>query len=143
MTRDLRSPAKSGGYKTIRKRLSSIQPSPENALIYDGIDPDDGDHPDNARLDQSIRAAGLHEPLIVTADGYLVSGHRRYGSLKRIGQVVVPCRVLDLRRDSMTRDEFLALLRDHNRQRYKSVAEQVRETMVDIDPEEALANLRS
>jgi hypothetical protein len=129
-------------YRTIRKRLSSIRPSPENALIYDGIDPDDGAHPDNARLDQSIRAAGLHEPLIVTADGYLVSGHRRYGSLKRIGQVTAPCRVLDLRRDSMTRDEFLALLRDHNRQRYKSVAEQVRETMVDLDPEEAIGNLR-
>jgi hypothetical protein len=37
----------------------------------------------------------------------------------------------------MTTDDYIALLRDHNRQRTKTVAEQVREELVDIDPEEA------
>ena len=42
----------------------------------------------------------------------------------------------------MTRDEYVALLRDHNRQRYKSAAEQVREELVDLDPAEAHGRLR-
>src|SRR5262249_50276395 len=37
---------------------------------------------------------------------------------------------------------FLVLLRDHNRQRNKTVAEQVREELVDINPEEAHRHLR-
>ena len=42
----------------------------------------------------------------------------------------------------MSTDAYIALLRDHNRQRYKSVAEQVREELVDINPAEAHARLR-
>jgi hypothetical protein len=42
----------------------------------------------------------------------------------------------------MSRDEYVALLRAWNHQRPKSVAEQVREELVDIDPEMAHRKLR-
>ena len=41
----------------------------------------------------------------------------------------------------MSRDEYIALLRDCNRQREKTVAEAIREELVDIDPDEAVRNL--
>lgn len=127
-------------YKVTRKRVSSLKPSPENLKLYKLVEEDDSEI---VKLAESIRKCGLHEPLVVTADGYIVSGHRRHAALLRIGQVVVTCRVLAVRRDSMNSDDYIALLRDHNRQRIKSVAEQVREELVDIDPEQALQNLRT
>jgi hypothetical protein len=42
----------------------------------------------------------------------------------------------------MTTDEYVALLRAYNHQRNKTVAEQVREELLDIDPEEAHRRLR-
>lgn len=127
-------------YRVTRKRLSSIRPAPENAEIYGVVDPEDAEV---RKLADSIAEQGLHEPLIVTEDGYLVSGHRRYTALKLIGQQVAPCRVLPVRWDSMPTDEFLKLLREHNRQRYKSVAQQVREELIDIRPDDAYRALKT
>lgn len=125
-------------YRTVRKRVASLVPSPENAQLYRPIDANDEEI---VKLAASIKKHGLQEPLILTADNFIVSGHRRYTALRRSGQVVAPCRVLSVRRDSMTTDEYVALLREHNRQRNKSVAEQVREELVDIDSEQAMKNL--
>jgi hypothetical protein len=122
----------------VRKRVASLRPSPENADLYrppeDDLDID--------KLAESIRKYGLQEPLVTTLDRYIVSGHRRHEALTRIGQVWCDCRVLAVRRNAMTRDGYVALLREHNRQRNKTVAEQVREELVDIDPDQAHANLR-
>jgi hypothetical protein len=85
---------------------------------------------------------GLQEPLVVTLDNYIVSGHRRHAALERLGRVWAPCRVVPVHRQSMTTDEYVTLLREHNRQRNKTVAEQVREELVDIDPEQAYQRLR-
>jgi hypothetical protein len=126
-------------YKIVRKRVSSLKPSPENIRLYRAIDSND---PDNIRLDKSIRTRGLQEPLVITLDNFIVSGNRRHASLLRIGQRIAPCRVLDIRHDSMSTDEILALLREHNVQRNKDAAEQVREQMVDIDPTQAHEKLR-
>jgi hypothetical protein len=126
-------------YRTVRKRLSAIRMSPENREIYRLVDPED---PEVLKLAESIRTEGLHEPLIVTEDGYIVSGHRRFMALCIIHQVVVPCRVLPVRRDAMSHDDYLALLRDHNRQRYKDVAEQVREELIDVNRDDAHQALR-
>ena len=126
-------------YRTVRKRVASLKPSPENELLYRRVSTSD---PEIGELAESIKREGLHNPLIITEDGFIVSGHRRYAALVRIGQVLVPCRVLNRRREDMTRDEFVALLRDHNRQRHKSAAEQIRETLVDVDPTEACKRLR-
>src|SRR5207244_2853200 len=66
-----------------------------------------------------------------------------HAAMKAIRQVVAPCRVLGVRYAALSTEERIALLRDHNRQRYKNVAEQVRETLIDIDidKEKAYQNL--
>jgi ParB-like chromosome segregation protein Spo0J len=123
--------------RIVRKRVPSLKPSPENELLYRSL----ADDPDIGKLAASIRKNGC-DPLVLTADGYIVSGHRRHAALLRIGQEFVRCRVLPQRRDSMTTEEHVALLRAYNHQRDKTVAEQVREELVDIDPEEAHRRLR-
>jgi hypothetical protein len=128
----------SSSQKFVRKRVSSLKPSPENLSLYRPIDPND---PEIAKLASAIKRNGC-DPLIVTLDNYLVSGHRRHVALNLNGQTFVSCRVLPVRRDSMTADEYLALLRNFNQQRHKSVAEQVREELIDIDPAEAHLKLR-
>ena len=125
-------------FRIVRKRVASLKPSPENEQLYRRV----ADDPDLPNLVKSIQAKGLLQPLIVTADSYLVSGHCRHAALMRIGQVFCPCRVLPLRRDEITKDQYIALLREHNRQRNKTVAEQVREELIDIDPEQAHQRLR-
>jgi hypothetical protein len=121
----------------VRKRVTSLRPSPENTTLYRPAD----DDPDIERLAESIRKNGLLEPLVVTADRYIVSGHRRHAALRRLNWKFVSCRVLNVRRDSLTTDAYVALLRDHNRQRNKTVAEQVREEVVDIDTKAAYQRL--
>ena len=101
-----------------------------------------GDDPDIEALAESIKKYGLNEVLTVTSDNYIVSGHRRHASLERIGQTFAPCRVLPVRRDSMTANEYVALLREHNRQRNKTVAEQVREELVDVNPDDCYRDLQ-
>lgn len=129
---------KTESYRTVRKRLSSIKPSPENGDLYRDPTAD----PDIAALAESIEKRGLQEPLILTADNFIISGHRRYTAMKLNGQVIAPCRVAPVRRADMSTDEFVALLREHNRQRRKSVTEQMREAMLDQDPIGAYATLR-
>jgi hypothetical protein len=121
-------------YKIVRKRRTSIRPSPENLSLYNAINRDD---PEIVQLAESIKKHGLQEPLKVTQEGYIVSGHRRFVALEVIGQLVIPCHVLPIRRNEMTKDDFVALLREHNRQRRKTVAEEMREELIDIDPAEA------
>jgi hypothetical protein len=122
----------------VRKRVSSLKPSPENSQLYRSV----YDDPDLDALAESIKKNGLQEPLVVTLDNYIVSGHRRHAALQRIEQAFATCRVLAVRRACMTTDEYIALVREHNRQRNKTVAEQVREELVDVDPEEAHRHLR-
>jgi hypothetical protein len=121
------------GADYVRKRVESLKPSPENGQLYRPS----WDDPDLDALAESIRKNGLREPLVITTDKFIVSGHRRHAALRWIKQVFCLCRVLPVRRRDMTTSEYVALLRDHNRQRNKTVAEQVREELVDVSPEEA------
>ncbi len=121
------------GYTTKRIRVSSLKPSPENPVIYRTTYGD----PDLDKLTESIRTHGLQQQPVVTADNYIVSGHRRHAALTRLKKQWVTCRVMPKKRSDFTADEFARLLIAHNEQRHKSVAEQVREELVNIDPAEA------
>jgi hypothetical protein len=123
--------------RIVRKRVASLKPSPENRLLYRDIDPED---PEIVGLAKAIQKNGC-DALVVTLDNYVASGHRRLAALKRIGRVFVPCRVLPIRRCDLSTDDYVALLRAYNQQRHKSVAEQVREELIDINPEEAYRQL--
>ena len=117
-----------------RLPLWQIKPSPENDKLYRPPHPGD---PDDAALAKSIKEHGLHEPIVVTLDYWIVSGHRRYLGCKLAGLRIVPVTCLDKRRDEYSDDEFVRLLREHNRQRIKTADEVLREELVTINPDEA------
>ena len=126
------------GHDRISERpIDQIRPSPENAKLYRPVDRND---PDVKALAKSIREHGLQEPLVVTRDGWIISGHRRHVAARLAGLKTVPCRVHPIRREG-DRDQFVKLLREFNRQRVKSFDEKLREEVVSVNPEEAYRSL--
>jgi hypothetical protein len=113
--------------------LNEITPSPDNAQLYKPVTPDDEA---TIELAESIRERGILEPLKISADGYVISGHRRLCAAVIAGLTKVPCRVDEVRRGhgEQASDEFLNLLREHNRQRVKTRDELLREAIVSVDP---------
>jgi hypothetical protein len=116
--------------------IQLIKPSPENDKLYRPVDPAD---PEIRALAKSIKAHGVKEPLVITQDHFILSGHRRYVAAKLAGLIEVPCRYEDITRDD---PRFLPLLREYNRQREKTDAEKLREEVVSANPEEAYRALR-
>jgi len=119
--------------------LDEIRPSPENNTLYRPVDPDD---PEIIALTESIEKHGIQEPLVVTRDGWIVSGHRRHAAATLANLAEVPCKVLDFDKED-DHDRFMQLLRECNRQRTKSFDEKLREEVVSADPEEAYVALVS
>jgi len=111
--------------------ISQINKSPENDKLYKPVDHSD---PEIRRLVESIKENGLMQPIVLTADGFILSGHRRLEACKLAGLTHVPCV-----RDPISHDDpnFLTRLREHNRQRVKSFDEVVREQILDVNQEEA------
>lgn len=122
----------------IRSRsIGRIRPSPENERLYRPVDPTDSEV---VALAQSIRNHGIQEPLVVTQDGWILSGHRRHVAARLAGLKAVPCRFYPMRRDADP-DRFVLLLREFNRQRVKTRDELLREEVICADPEEAYQSL--
>jgi hypothetical protein len=117
--------------------IDQISPSPDNALLYHPVTPDDEE---TIAMADSIRARGILEPLVISADNYIISGHRRHCAARIAGLREIPCRKrLDVRRgDGETASgEFLKLLAEYNRQRIKSRDELLREAVINVDPRKA------
>ena len=112
--------------------------APENNYIYDkfGIA-----NPDDRALTISIRDNGVQEPLTVSKDNYVLSGHRRLAACRFLGLATVPVRFVDVNFAGLEKLERLQVLRLHNRQREKSPGERIRERLVDIEPAMAHRNL--
>lgn len=128
------------GHDPIRAvRLADIRPSPENDRIYRPIDPSD---PEILRLAESLSLCGVQEPLLITRDGWIVSGHRRYAAARLAGLREVPCCTTPVSRTTDP-DGFLRLLRECNRQRVKSFDEKLREQVVSSASEDAYQELLS
>ena len=111
--------------------IDRITPSPENDSLYRPMDPQD---PALRALAESIRTLGIQEPLAITRDWYILSGHRRYAAARLIGLKEVPCRMVDVWHCDTN---FVCLLREQNRQREKTDSEKLREVIVSANPEEA------
>jgi hypothetical protein len=124
-------------YAVTLVKLADLKPSPENDDIYGETTHDD----DMQRLIDSIEVNGLEEPLIVTKDLYIISGHRRYFALSQIKQPnsEVPVRIKEYRKDE--RSDFQRLLTEYNPQRVKTPAMVLREALVRFsarDPRKAI-----
>ena len=118
------------------RRLWLIKPSPENDKLYRPVNPDD---PEIRELAASIRKHGILQPIVITLDGYILSGHRRYAAAKLAGLRQIPCTLEQICRND---ELFVPLLREHNRQREKTDSERLREEIVSADPEEAYRALQ-
>jgi len=114
--------------------IDLVRPSPENVTLYRPVDPGD---PEIVKLAESIRIHGIREPLVLSDDRWLLSGHRRHAAARLAGLIAVPCRVDTRVSRSADRDAFLVALREHNRQREKSFDEKVREAVISTNPEVA------
>jgi len=110
---------------------SGIKPSPENDEIYGAIDPRNNDL---INLANDIAENGIREPLLVSQDNWIISGHRRYAAAKLVNLDSVKCIVLDVWRSDFDEDGWKRELRAHNHQRVKSDAVRIKETLLDIDP---------
>ena len=117
--------------------LSKIWPSPENDELYLPIDKSD---PRIIELSKDIRENGIIQPLDLTLDHYIISGHRRFAAAQLAGLRKVPARFDDFRR-SDDLDRFLRLLRGANLQREKTRAERLREEVAAGSPERAYESL--
>lgn len=116
--------------------LSRVQPSPQNDRLYKPVNVDD---PDFRTYLEQVRINGITDPIIVTLDYFIVSGHRRFAAAKVLGFPNVPCRIAQIYHND---PRFLILLRDCNGQRVKTLDEVVREELVSANPEEAHRLLR-
>jgi hypothetical protein len=116
--------------------IGDIHPSAENNKVYQPLSLG---HADDAELVKSIRSRGVMDPLIITLDNFILSGHRRHWAAGKAGLKSVPCRRIGIWRDD---PEFLPLLAECNKQRNKSFDEILRETIIASDPEEAHRSLR-
>lgn len=122
-----------------RKRsvpISKIHPSPENAELYDLPTAEN-----TKDLQEEIAARGLEEPIIVTKDYFVLSGHRRLMACQCLGCTHIWVRYAqEIRRDEMAKDEYVKLLARQNRgQRDKNTREKIKERWVLT---EILANYR-
>lgn len=124
--------------KEIRRvALATVKPSPENDQLYRPVSAGD---PEIVALANSIEEHGLREPLVLSLDHYILSGHRRRAAAELAGLTSVPVRYERVIR-AKDPDRFLVLLREHNRQRVKDFSEKVREAVIDADPESCLTEL--
>jgi hypothetical protein len=121
--------------KVVSLPIHSIRPTPVNSLVYRPVSRMDPEIQDLAR---SIRNYGLQEPLVVTRDGFILSGHRRRAACLLNGMTEIDCRVADMLRSD---PEFENRLIEYNRQRVKSLDEIAHEFAIDISPEGAYRSL--
>ena len=104
--------------------IGSIKPSPENNDIYGEIEHDD----DMDNLIGSIRENGLEQPLLITQDNYVLSGHRRLYALEYLGYTEVPVTYSPVCREN--NPEYHRHLAAYNPQRTKTVASVLKEILL-------------
>jgi hypothetical protein len=117
--------------------VAKIRPSPENELVYRPLSASD---PDVVRLAKSIKMHGIIEPLVISTDGYILSGHRRHFAAQLAGLDKVPCRVEDLASGDLF---FRQRLVEYNQQRVKGVEEIFHEELLRTDPDASYGQLLS
>ena len=90
------------------KPLSNIKPLSINEEIYSPTDLSD--------LELSIRELGQLEPIVINSNDEIISGHRRYFSMMRLGLKECDVRVVDYENETIS-------LITHNMHRVKSISD--------------------
>lgn len=108
-----------------------LKPHPKNSSIY-------GEDEDVTELIEAIRNSGWIKALVVTKDGTIISGHRRWKALLALGWQSVPVEVREFRDEAA---ELEALLME-NASRTKTTEQKVREAQVWKEVESKRARIR-
>jgi hypothetical protein len=108
-----------------------LKPAWINNQIYKPVDLAD---PAIVAMAQDIGQKGILEPLVVTLDNVVVSGHRRLAAAEVAGLSMVPVRRLNI---NSWDDRFPEYLVSFNNQRVKSPIEQIREEVIRTSPDDA------
>ena len=101
----------------VRVDLERLKPHPINDEIYSF------NSQDHKELKKSITLLGLLEPIVITNDNLILSGHRRYGVIKELGWEDVDCRLVDVENPKI----FIV---EANRQRKKTTQEILKEAII-------------
>ena len=128
----------SDSYQVEIVHAEAIKQSPENDDIYGEVTRDE----QMESLIESIQKRGLEEPIIVSADDYVISGHRRLYACRCAGFTTVPVRRKDYARADHL-DEWHTTLAEYNPQRIKTPLTLLKEAMLkrrDEDPLDLLEN---
>ena len=88
--------------------LAKLNAHPDNIRIYSPQDLGD--------LEQSLEAHGLLEPIAITKDNIVISGHRRLAAMKNLGWIECDVRFVE------PENPIIALI-EHNRYRIKTASD--------------------
>jgi hypothetical protein len=116
-----------------QRDINQIKPAPENEAVYAAIAWDD---PAIKELSKDVKEHGLIEPILISTDGFINSGHRRRVAAALAGLTQVPVKVHPISRAEDPQG-FMRLLVAMNSQRIKSTSDLLHETIVKIDPKDA------
>jgi ParB-like chromosome segregation protein Spo0J len=94
------------------KPVAALRVHEVNAKIY-------GEKEGIADLEKSVGKYGILDPLLVTKDGRIISGHRRFRVATKLGIIEVPVRVFESDDELDIKNSLL----EHNRQRVKNKAQ--------------------
>lgn len=110
------------------RRIDSLSHHPLNAMIY-------GDSHDQELL-ESIRLRGILNPIVITSDNRIISGHRRYSAAKALGIETVPVFVSPLL-DEIDIEEAVILSNKEQRARTKEQVAREFRRLKEIEAERA------
>lgn len=95
----------------MKKKIDSLRAHPDNEKIYHKA----STSADN-ELKDSIRREGLLEPIAITRDGMILSGHRRVRACLELGHAEIECRVI------RSKNHIITLI-SYNKHRTKTPSE--------------------
>lgn len=99
----------------MKKSVLEISPHPLNEKIYSLSNLDD--------LVRSIKDKGLLQPIVINQNNQIISGHRRFAACRELGWSHIECELVR----TTGVDEETELLVHHNKQRTKTLREQLNE----------------
>jgi len=95
--------------------ISKLEPHPENHRIYSAQD--------LSELEHSLMTYGQLEPLAITKDNRIISGHRRFTAMSNLGWIDVDVRIVE------PTNELVSLV-EYNRYRTKSASDILNEARI-------------
>jgi len=97
---------------------TKLRPHPKNEELYSTTTGEEWD-----AFVASVRSEGVLQPLVVTPDYRVVSGHRRHRAAQELGISELPCIIQTYE----TPDDELRAIVEYNRYRNKTIVERMRE----------------